>query len=340
MKAAVMHEFGKPLVVEDVPVRPPAGNEVLVRVHSCGVCYSDVKLFKGLLPRERLPALPHILGHEIAGVVEGVGPLVRGVEPGTRVGVHFYATCGRCSQCRTGHEPLCENLINQIGFTCNGGYAEYVTVPGRNVVPLPGNVGFDEAGIAADAIATSVEAVKRTAHVGLADRVAIIGAGGLGIHAVQVARLVGAWVLAVDVSAAKLEQAAELGAHECRLHSDMGDCGAKLFDVVIDAVGRQDTVKTSLRLVRPGGRIIMLGYASDVSFSIPTPEIVHHQITVSGSRASSMQSYVEAITLLERGQLTPLISRRYPLEQATRALEDLSSGAVSGRAVLDIADQS
>ncbi|MGE5542801.1 MAG: alcohol dehydrogenase catalytic domain-containing protein, partial [Bacillota bacterium] len=164
MKAAVLHEFGKPPVIENIPVRPPGHGEVLVEVHSCGVCYSDVKLSRALLPKDRLPALPHVLGHEIAGVIEEVGPGVRSLKKGTRVGVHFYVPCGLCFQCRIGHEPLCENLVDQIGFTCNGGYAEYVTVPERNCVPLPGSVGFDEAGIAADAIATTVEVVKRTGN--------------------------------------------------------------------------------------------------------------------------------------------------------------------------------
>ncbi|MGB9866423.1 MAG: alcohol dehydrogenase catalytic domain-containing protein [Bacillota bacterium] len=336
MRAMVLRSFGKPLRLEEMPVPHLGSDQVLVKVYSCGVCHSDVKLANGWLPPERLPSLPHVLGHEIAGTIEDLGQAVTSLKKGTKVVVYFYVGCGTCEHCRTGKQQLCENMVSQIGFTSHGGYAEFVAVPAANVIQVPDTVDFPEAAIAADAIATSLEAVKRTGGVGLCQRVAVVGLGGLGIHAAQIARLSGAWVTGIESVQPKLEQARKLGIGECFLTTELGTNHFKQFHAVIDTVGSESSIGLARQLVKAEGTIVVLGYSSQSSAIIPTPELVRRQICVKGSRGCSKQSVVEALDLIARRAITPVIGKEYPLHEANLALEDLHAGRVTGRAVLRI----
>ena len=210
MKAMVLSEPGAPLRLEVVPVPGIGPNDVLLRVRATGVGLTVVIMTA--VPG-RVTSFPRIPGHEVAGEVVEIGPEVSHVKIGERVTCHFYLTCGACGFCRSGRETLCTAFRGNVGMACDGAYAEYVALPARDVVAIPAGVGDVDAAIAADAIATPYHACREEARVGPGDLVLIVGAGGgVGIHAVQMAKLSGGWVLAADITDDKLAAAKDSAA--------------------------------------------------------------------------------------------------------------------------------
>ena len=210
MRAMVLPAFGAPLRLQTVP-RPSIGpNDVLLRVRAAGVGLTVVIMTAN---PGRVTSFPRIPGHEVAGAVVEVGAEVTSVAVGARVVCHFYLTCGACRFCRSGHETLCTAFRGYVGQASDGGYAEYMAVPARNVTPIPSGVSDLDAAIASDAIATPYHACREEARVGPGDTVLIVGAGGgVGIHGVQVAKLCGGWVVGVDITDDKLDAAKAAGA--------------------------------------------------------------------------------------------------------------------------------
>ncbi|MBI4594438.1 MAG: alcohol dehydrogenase catalytic domain-containing protein, partial [Candidatus Rokubacteria bacterium] len=210
MKAMVLREPGGRLRLETVPVPTIGPNDVLLRVRATGVGLTVVIMTA--VPG-RVTSFPRIPGHEVAGEVAETGAEVAHVKVGDRVAVHFYLTCQVCRFCRSGRETLCTAFRGNVGMACDGGYAEYMAVPAANVTPIPPGVSDLDAAIAADAICTPYHACREEARIGPGDTVLIVGAGGgVGIHGVQMAKLCGGWVLAADVTDAKLAAAKECGA--------------------------------------------------------------------------------------------------------------------------------
>jgi len=183
MKAARFYEVVKPLKIEDVEVPKIGPKEGLVKVRACGLCHTDLHFLEGVLKPGKTPI---ILGHEVAGEVVDLGEEVRGLQRGDRVIIYLYFTCGGCYYCQTGRESLCTNLSGHLGFTVDGGYAEYVKAPARNLFKIPNGLSFDESAVLVDAVATPFHAVKGVAQVRLGETVVVYGAGGLGIYAVQI----------------------------------------------------------------------------------------------------------------------------------------------------------
>ena len=209
MRAVSLTAFGEPYAIrDDAKVPEPGAGEVRLRVLAVGVCGTDVKLWKGVLPNTPLPLVP---GHEIAALVDAHGSGVEAPALGSRVVVLHHLFCGACARCRQGSQNLCLNLRGRIGFDHDGGMADYVVVPARNLAAIPDGVSAAEACIVPDAVATTWRAVVRLAQVQQGDTVAVIGAGGLGLSACQIALLHGAEVLAIDVSDEKLGLAAAFG---------------------------------------------------------------------------------------------------------------------------------
>ena len=176
MRAWVLEEFGGPLVRRDVPVPTIAPYEVLVRVRSVGICGTDLNIHAGHMG---LSVLPLIMGQEVAGEVAEVGSQVHGVQPGDRVAVNFYVTCGRCQFCRVGRDTLCAD-VRQHGFSMDGGFAEYLKTPAVNLCAVPANVPLERACILSDVVATSYHAMTKRAHIRPGQTVAIVGVGGGG----------------------------------------------------------------------------------------------------------------------------------------------------------------
>ena len=209
MKALVVKEFGGPLILEDVPVPRPGPDDALIRVKACAVDQFDLTIRDGKFPTAKAPI---ILGHEIAGVVEAVGANVDTVLPGDRVTSTLYLTCGKCRYCLTGRETICADFKGYVGIHTPGAYAEYTTIPAVNLVKLPESISFPEGSVIANAIGTPYHALTKRARLQPGEHVIVTGAGGgVGIHAIQLAKMMGAFVMGVDIGE-KLSLACDLGA--------------------------------------------------------------------------------------------------------------------------------
>lgn len=339
MRALVLEEFGGPFIMKDVAIPAIGPHEALVRVRNVGICGTDVKIRAG---RMGLGVLPLIMGHEIAGEVAGVGREVRGVEPGDRVTVNFYVTCGRCQFCRVGRDTLCTE-VRQHGFSIDGGFAEYLKTPTGNLCKVPDHVLLERACILGDAVATSYHAVTKRAHIRPGTTVALIGVGGVGLHALQMARMAGGWVIAVDVNEARLELARTLGAdavvdarrgpfHEAvrRLTDGQG------VDVVLEFVANQETLPSSYLSLKRAGRLVFVGYTPQLPMSVLPHELVRNEWEIVGSRANTKQELQETMDLVARGRIQPIVDRIFPLAEVELAFEALREGRSLGRNVLAV----
>ena len=337
MKAAVLCEAGGPLVVQDVPRPEPGPGEVLIGVRACGLGLTLVWNRNGRRPGGRLP---RIIGHEIAGVIVDVGELVDRVAPGDRVAVYYYLTCGSCRWCQRGRESLCENRRGSVGREVDGGLAEFVRVPAANVCVLPAGVTYVDAAITADAIATSLHVLTSRARVVAGETVLVVGGGGgVGVHMVQMARLLGARVIAADLTSEKLSLASGAGADEVvdssRLRIDeevrrLTD--GRGVDVVVEMVGVDDTLRQSAASLDRGGRLVLVGsYDRDASLSV-THSTLRGEASVMGSQYCTRSDVERALLLVARGRIRPIVSLLCDLEQADAVLGRIERMELAGRA--------
>ncbi len=341
MKAIVLREYNKPMLPEDRPVDEPGVGEVLLRVRAAGVCGTDLKLYRGKNPRLKLPL---VLGHEFAGEIESIGPAVHQHRVGERAVVYMYINCGQCEACLAGHENLCSNRRGFFGFERDGGFAEYVVVPESNLVTFPESVSFEQAAILGDAVATSWHAVRSQADLKPSQTLMVMGLGGLGLHAVLCGRACGGEVIAVDSVPSKLEMAKECGARFAVDQSE-GDFVQKVRDLTggrgVDAVAifrpHAEDIEPAIKCARPGGSVVMVAYI-DIGNSLNLDQrfVQSMEVRLMGARGNTRQELVEVVKLVANGQLHPIISACYPLEQANQALTQLATGQVTGRIVLTI----
>jgi propanol-preferring alcohol dehydrogenase len=347
MRAMVLHELGGPVTREEVNKPRIGPSDALVRVRATGVGLTVVimKNTPGLVT-----SYPRILGHEVAGEVVDVGSEVRNVRVGDRVVCHFYLTCKACKFCRSGRETLCENFAGYVGMACDGGYAEYMKISALNLCPLPEEIPFVDASIISDAVATPLHACKEEAQVGPGDDVLIIGAGGgVGIHAMQMAKLCGGRVLAADVSMEKLELVKELGADEI-IHGKGNNLsrevkrltGGKGVDAVLDFVASSQTLEAGLESLGTAGRLIILGYRPPEVFKVhPTFKVdplvvLSRGIEIHGSRYVSMAELIKAVDIVKQGKIKPIVTQTFPLEQAEEVHRLVQENRITGRAALVI----
>lgn len=336
MRAVRYHGPGEPLRLEDVPTPEPAPGEVLLRVEAAGVCGTELHFLSGLLD---LGVRPLTLGHEVAGTVEAVGPGVDDRRPGDRAVLYYYVGCGRCPACRRGDENLCPALRAEHGFLTDGGFAEYVTAPARNVVPLPEGLESAAAAPIGCSVTTAVHACG-LAGVGLGDVVVVYGIGAVGFGLVQVARLRGAEVVAVGRTTAKLARASELGAHYTvnARQADPAEAVLELTDgrgadAVFELVATHETMERSARMLSPRGRLVFVGYSED-AFHIHPIQLVIREACVMGSVGNTLQELHEAVELVAGGHVRTVVDRKLPLESHDEAIEALRGGELVGRAVL------
>jgi propanol-preferring alcohol dehydrogenase len=334
MKAAVMQATGEPLTLRDVPVPRIGPGEALVETRTCGICGTDLHILAG---HGYVPPLPHILGHEPAGVVAEVGEGVTNVRPGDRVAPHLFFNCGRCYFCRLGRQQQCTDLRGILGVLCPGAFAQYFKVPAENLLPLPDSVDFDVGGLVADAVLTSVHAVKR-AQLALGDSAVIVGAGGIGQVLTQILAASGIGVIATARNPEKLKLVEGMGAamalrastaetHDAILQFSGG--GARC---VFDCVGTAQSMSDAASYLMRGGRIVVIGEEPEFP-PIDTIQIAQREIEIIGSRNGTRQDMVEAIRLLESGIVKPHIAARFPLEQVNEALQATRLGS-TGRVVV------
>jgi D-arabinose 1-dehydrogenase-like Zn-dependent alcohol dehydrogenase len=339
MKALVIKEFGGPLVLEDLPVPQPNADEALIRVKACAVDQFDLTIRDGKFPTAKTPI---ILGHEIAGVVEEVGANVDNVQPGDRVTSTLYLTCGRCRYCLTGRETICADFKGYVGIHTPGAYAEYTTIPAINLVRLPESISFAEASVIANAIGTPYHALTKRARVQPGERVIVTGAGGgVGVHAIQLAKLMGAFVMAVDIGEEKLALARELGADLVFNAADNDFSpvarewtGAEGAEVVLELVGTK-TFESSLKSLGRGGRLVIVGSHTGTSLSASPQAMIANEWEILGSRNVTKRELAEVVALVAAGRIKPVVTGIHPLEEAEALHQRLRKQEIIGRVVLE-----
>lgn len=358
MRAAVLNEVGKPLAIEEITIAEPGMGEALVRVVAAGVCHSDLHFMEGTYKRE----LPMILGHEVAGIVESVGPGVSNVVAGDRVIVGFVQPCGYCDRCQSGRPNLCETPTtlrgpNEPGLRRGdtpvgalaqiGGFADYALTPAAGLIKVPANVGLDIAALIGCSVTTGYGAVANTAAVEPGATVAVIGAGGVGLNIIHTAALVGAQrIIAVDLVEEKLDIAKEFGATDA-VYAGRGDAVQQVHeltgdgvDYAFEAIGLKQTARQAYDMIRRGGTAVIVGMVPPED-TIDVPGLIwRDEKTLKGSFYGSARFHVDMpriLSLYQQGKLDldRLLTRRFPLEQINEAFDLLKSGTVA-RSVLDI----
>ena len=336
MRAARYHGPGDSLRLEEIPIPQPGAGEALVRVRAAGVCHTELHFLSGVL---NLGVAPLTLGHEMAGEVAKVGPGVTAVRPGDRVIVYYYVGCGACHWCRTGQENLCEALVAEYGFVSDGGLAEYVKVPARNLVKLPASLSFEEAATLGCSATTAIHAA-RLARLAPGDVALVYGFGGVGAALVQYCDLAGARVIAVGRSPAKLQLARDLGA-EAAIDAVREDVPARVrdltegqgADVVFELVGTAESMPKAMGSLRKRGRLVFIGYSEDL-LTVSPIQLVVLEAQVLGSVGNTLDELSRAVDLAAAGAIRATIDRVVPLEDVNRVLDDLRQGKIVGRAVV------
>ncbi len=335
MRALVVARYGGRLELAERPVPRPGPDEVLVRVRASGLCATDMHLVSGRMP---LGELPRILGHETAGEIVERGPGVGGWAVGERVVVAIDVVCGRCRHCRGGQTQRC-TAMRRIGFERDGGHAEYVAVPATNLIRLPDGLGYEEAAILPDAVACMYHSLIRQGQVRPGQTVLILGAGGLGIHGVQVARWAGASVIATSRRAERLRLAEQHGAIPVNPAIQpladvvMEQTRGEGVDIVVDNVGTRASVRDALSLLCPGGKLLVVAYL-DETFDVPAISLFKPEREIIGCRGASRQDLVDVVQLTAAGRFAPVIGARYSLDEAGAATERLARGDIVGRIIL------
>jgi 2-desacetyl-2-hydroxyethyl bacteriochlorophyllide A dehydrogenase len=340
MKALVLKAYNEDLVMEDLPVPSPGAMEVLVKVHYCGICGTDLKITGGKLPG--IITLPHVPGHEIAGEIAALGEGVKGLSVGDKGIAYIYTTCHDCELCRSGRENICYNL-KRLGFELPGGFAEYVVMPAYNFCTVAPDSKLEEMAVLTDAVATPYHALKSIAPLREGQSVLIVGSGGLGLHAVQLAKLSGARVAVADVKKDSLEMAKQYGADLIINSAEVDPKKTVLdwtegrgVDVVLEGVGRQSTVSWSLYCLKPGGTLVIMGYDPPNPITVNTKDMHYTEWKICGTRAATKQDLVELIALTEAGKLKPVVSTILPLEKTNEGLRAVAQGQTLGRIVIKV----
>ncbi|MEP7199300.1 MAG: zinc-binding dehydrogenase [Chloroflexota bacterium] len=344
MKALVLHEFGGALTLEDVPLPQVGPDDALIQVHACAVDQFDLTIRDGKFPTAKVPI---ILGHEIAGMVSAVGANVTTAEMGERVVSTLYLTCGRCRYCLSGRETICADFRGYVGIHTPGAYAEYTTVPAVNLVQLPVHISFAEGSVIANAIGTPYHALTKRARLQAGERIIITGAGGgVGVHAIQLARLMGAFVMAVDIGDEKLRLARELGA-DVTFDGSQGDFSSAArewtsgegAEVVLELVGTA-TFESSFKSLARGGRMVIVGAHSGTTLA-PNPQaMIANEWEILGSRNVSKQELREVVALVAAGRVRPIVTGTFPLDAGERLHQQLRAGQIAGRVVLQPCSES
>ena len=334
MRAVVYEAFGATPAVARVADPAPPAHGAVVRVEATGLCRSDWHGWMGHDPDIRLP---HVPGHELAGVVEAVGPEVRGWAPGARVTVPFVCACGDCEQCAAGNEQICDRQ-RQPGFTHWGSFAELVALDWAdvNLVALPDAVDAAAAAGLGCRFATAYRAVVQVGRLQPGEWVAVHGCGGVGLSAVMIAAALGARVLAVDVADAALAAARAAGAVvSARAGAEVRELTGGGAHLSLDAIGSEAACAASVAGLRKRGRHVQVGLLPDPP-RVPMDLVIGRELELLGSHGMAARAYPELLALVEAGTLRPgdLVTREIGLEEAPAALAVMGEGGPAGVTVI------
>src|SRR5574340_570616 len=349
MQAARIVKINEPLEIQELSIPKPKGSQVLIKVQSSGVCHSDIHLWEGgyegvggqfIKTTDRGVKYPLTPGHEVAGFVENVGEDVEGFARNEKVLVFPWIGEGLCPACRIGEENLCDKP-RSLGVYNEGGYAEYLLVPSYKYLVKLGDLDTDTSAPLSCSALTAYGAVKN-AKLNPNDNVVVVGAGGLGLMAMQLAKATtGSKIIAMDIDDNKLQIAKQNGA-DFIINSKKEDpitavkeltdnLGA---DAVLDFVNASKTVETDMQILRRRAKVVLVGlFGGALQLNLVTMPTRAYQII--GSYTGSMNDLVELVSLARRDVIKPIISNRFKLEQATEALQMLKDGKVIGRGIIN-----
>ncbi|MFE6896505.1 zinc-dependent alcohol dehydrogenase family protein [Streptomyces sp. NPDC057717] len=341
MRAVVFEKFGERAEVREVPDPVPAPHGVVVRVEATGLCRSDWHGWMGHDPDIRLP---HVPGHELAGVVEAVGADVLDRRPGDRVTVPFVCACGTCASCAAGDHQVCERQT-QPGFTHWGSFAEYVTLDHAavNLVDVPDELSFATAAGLGCRFATAFRAVVAQGRVAAGEWVAVHGCGGVGLSAVMIAAASGARVVAVDVSPAALDLARTFGAAHCLNASEVPDVAAAVRELTgggahlsLDALGSPVTCAASVGGLRRRGRHVQVGLLPQDPV-VPMGRVIGLELELLGSHGMAAHAYPRMLEMVRAGVLRPdlLVTSTITLDAAPAALEAMGAAPGAGVTIIE-----
>jgi propanol-preferring alcohol dehydrogenase len=350
MKAARIVTVNEPLQIQELQTPKPKGSQIIIKVQSSGVCHSDVHVWEGyyegiggqqLKTTDRGVKYPLTPGHEIAGIVDSLGEQVEGFSKNEKVLVYPWIGDGTCPACRIGEENLCDKP-RSLGIYNDGGYAEYVLVPSyKYLVKIGDEMDSDTSAPLSCAGLTAYGAVKN-ANLRPDDNVVIVGTGGLGLMAIQLAKAVtGARIIAMDIDDGKLEVAKKEGANII-VNSRKEDAPKAVMeltnklgaDAVIDFVNASKTVETDMQLLRKRAKLVLVGlFGGELRLNLVAMPTRAYKLI--GSYTGSILDLIELVSLARRGVVGPIISNRFKLDQATMALEMLKEGKILGRGVIN-----
>jgi NADPH:quinone reductase-like Zn-dependent oxidoreductase len=340
MQAIVLNGYGgiEQLVARSLPDPVPREGEVLVRVRACGVCYHDVMARQGHFPRT---ALPGVIGHEMAGEVAALGPRSATFAVGERVAILMKDHCGHCTQCMRARDHLCEKGAGLHGEAVPGGYAEQVCVAERALVRIPDGVSFEQAAVVPCALGTAYHGLERVAAVRPGEAVLVAGAsGGVGIHAVQVVRMLGARAIAVTTSAAKRAFLLEHGADDVIVSPELDFAaqarhltGGVGVDAVFNIVG-QMAWAAALKSMAVGARHVFVGNLNAAPVSLRPAHAILKEMAFLGTDGVTRAEVRTLLELVRLGRLKPVVGGSLPLARAAEAHRAMESREACGRLVL------
>ena len=344
MRAAIYEQFREPLSVQNVSDPAPPDDGVVIAVKATGICRSDWHGWMGHDPDIRVP---HVPGHELAGVVAAKGKLVTRWNVGDRITVPFVCACGSCRPCRTGNQQVCDHQI-QPGFTHWGSFAEYVAIhrADLNLVGLPDELSFETAASLGCRFATSFRAVVDQGRVTEGQWIAVHGCGGVGLSAIMIARALGAQVIAIDIAEEKLALASSIGANatlDARLHADIPaavmDHTGGGADVSIDALGSPQTCFNSIACLAKRGRHIQVGLllADQSRPALPMDQVLSKELEILGSHGMQAHRYPAMLEMIRAGALQPgkLIGRTIGLEESVTVLPHMDRDSSLGVTIVN-----
>jgi S-(hydroxymethyl)glutathione dehydrogenase/alcohol dehydrogenase len=363
MAAAILDAPNTDLRIEQIPIPEPKAGEILVKMHACGVCHTDLHVMKA----EVAFPMPAVMGHEISGTVAALGPGVAGPAPGTPVVCAFIMPCGTCGACAAGRDDLCDNFFAQnrlkgtlydgtsrlrrgdgspIAMYSMAGLAEFCVVPATDVFPLSPGLPIESSAILGCAVFTAYGAVRHGAELRGGERVAVVAAGGVGINIIQITKAFGAsQIIAVDVRDDKLEAATRQGATDV-INSTTTDASARVreltdgrgVDVAFEALGLPQTFTQAFEMIRDGGRMVAVGIAPGrTTAPVEITRLVRRELRIVGSYGARTRTDMpDIIRLAAQGIFRPetMITRRFRLADADAAYKALAQGDIVGRAIV------
>ena len=343
MRAAFYEKFNGPIRIEKLPDPEPTSTGVVIKVEASGLCLSDWHGWKGHDPDIKLP---HVPGHELAGIIVETGSEIKNFKPGDRVTVPFVGGCGKCEYCRSGDQQVCDNQF-QPGFTAWGSFAEYVAIDyaDENLVRLPDQLSFVDAASLGCRFITAYRALKHQGRLGPDQFLAVHGCGGVGLSAVLIGKALGAKVIAVDISDSKCDFAKKLGA-EYAINSNkemvvdvIREISKGGVHVSIDALGHTETCLNSIGSLRKRGKHIQVGLMTDehARVAISMPEIIANELEILGSHGMQAHIYPEIFELISRSkiELAKMKAETVSLDMVPELLPNLPSNSNAGITIIE-----